>query len=120
MKFSHVFNKFTFVILGALLFGYPLIAIAELEGSQRFRVKKGTYNTCMASTSQSTPNLANSERKKWCICYADQVVSNTKPDDIKNFSINGASSPTPRMRKIASNAIDFCRKKTLPNQTIKR
>ena len=111
MKFSHLFYKFSLVILGVLLFGNPLIATAELEGSQRFRVNQGTYNACMASASQSAPNLTNSERKKWCICYADQVVSNTKPDNIKNFSGNGASNPTSRMRKVASNAIDFCRKK---------
>lgn len=111
MEIPYVFDKLSLVILGALLFGYPLIAASELEGLQRIRIKQGTYNTCMTSSSQSVPNLENSERKKWCKCYADQVVNNTKPADIKKFSDSGALSPTREMRKVATDAIDFCRKK---------
>jgi len=105
----HVFRKFRVVVLSVSLLGYPLITIAGLEGSQRMSVRQGTYKSCMASARQSAPQLTQSERQIWCVCYADQVVDNVTPDDINGFS--ASSSPTPRMLKVADNAIEYCRKK---------
>lgn len=106
---SHIFSKFSVVVFGASLIGYPLTTIAGLEGSQRLSVRQSTYKSCMASAGQSAPQLTHSERQRWCACYSDQIVDNVTPNDINEFSGNGA--PTPRMRKIAGDAIEYCQKK---------
>lgn len=99
-------SKFYIVLLSILILVYPLVTIAGLEGSQRINVRKGTYKSCMESAKQSAPQLAHLERQKWCTCYADQVVDRVTPSDIKNSSSD--SHPTPEMRKIAGDAIEYC------------
>lgn len=106
----HVFRKCCLIILGTSLLGYPLISIAGLEGSQRRSVSQSTYKSCLASAAQSSPQSGISERKRWCECYAGQVVDNVTPDDIKGFSTSSAA-PTPRMLKVADDAVDYCRRK---------
>lgn len=106
---QHVFRKFCIVVLGTSLFGYPLITIAGLEGSQRRSVHKSTYKSCVAAATQSSPQSVHSERQRWCGCYAKQVVDNVTSHDIKSFS--AGSGPTPRMRKVAADAIAYCKRK---------
>lgn len=89
---------------------YSLSAVAKLEGSQKIRVQQETYKSCIETANKSSPKLTNQEKQEWCNCYAHQVVNNTRPHDIEEFSDSNALIPTSRMQKVANDAIEYCKK----------
>lgn len=84
-------------------------ATAALEGRQRQSIYDSTYKSCLVTSARSAPQTSQSERHTWCACYAGQVVDNVSPSDIKGFS--ASSGPSPRMTKVANDAVGYCRSK---------
>lgn len=109
----------SFVIFFTLLFAYPLSAVARLEGAQKIRVQQETYKSCIETANKSSSKLTRLEKQEWCNCYAYQVINNTKPHDIEEFSARNAVIPTARMRKVANDAIEYCKKNLIISEPSK-
>lgn len=89
--------------------GTGLLANSDgLKGAQRRSVNESTYKSCMKSAAETSPQSTSSERQRWCVCYAEQVVENVTSADIKSFS--PGAGPSTRMRTVARDATEYCKK----------
>lgn len=109
-RFMSILRRIYIIILGASLFGYPLTTVANLKGSQRQSVYQGILKKCIPLSTRSAPQLDYSEHRRWCSCYAGQVVDNTVPSDIKGIAVRNPMV-TPRMKKVGGDAINYCKRK---------
>ncbi len=74
----------------------------------------------MKRTAQSAPQLDRSEHKRWCACYATQVVDNITPYDLERFAARSYKAKrfaarnykvTSRMYQVADDANNYCKRK---------